>query len=303
MSFTLAGDRSTRWHCGEFELPLSHPLVMGVLNVTPDSFSDGGQFGDPGAAVRHAGRMLAEHADIIDVGGESTRPGAAPVSVEEELARVRPVVTRVATDLDVRIPVSVDTRHALVASESIAAGASIINDVGGFRDPEMLQVAKECDAGLVVMHMLGEPGTMQKNPRYKDVVTEVREYLLDRALTLEREGIARERICLDPGIGFGKMLEHNIALLRSIGELAAYGYPVLVGASRKRMIGELTGIEDPQARLGGSLAVAMWAARQGAAVLRVHDVGQTHQALAVTGALELTDRIAGVRVLDDGGDR
>lgn len=271
------------WRCGAFELDLERPVVMGILNVTPDSFSDGGVHEDPLAAVAAASRMHAEGAGVIDVGGESTRPGSAGVSTAEELARVRPVVARIAEEL--AAPVSIDTRHAEVAAACVQAGASIINDVSGFRDPRMVEVATGCEAGLVVMHMLGEPGTMQKDPVYDDVVVQVREYLLDQALTLECAGVARDRIALDPGIGFGKTIEHNLALLRALPELAAFGYPVLVGASRKRFIGELTGVGEPADRLGGSLAAAVWAASHGAAIVRVHDVAQTAQALAVASAL------------------
>ncbi|MDO9108886.1 MAG: dihydropteroate synthase, partial [Coriobacteriia bacterium] len=225
----------------------------------------------------------AQGADIVDVGGESTRPGSTELHSTHELARVRPVVERLSQDLVV--PVSIDTRHAEVARACVQAGASIVNDVSGFRDPEMVAVAAACDAGVVIMHMLGEPGSMQDEPQYDDVVVQVREYLLDRALMLEHAGVARERIAIDPGIGFGKTLEHNIALLRALPELAAFGYPVLVGVSRKRFIGVLTGAKRPDDRLGGSLASAVWAVEHGAAIARVHDVAQTVQALKVIDAL------------------
>lgn len=273
----------TPWRCGRFTLELERPVVMGIVNVTPDSFSDGGVHEDPASAVDCGMRLSAQGAAIVDVGGESTRPGSAEVSIAEEIARVRPVVAHLARELE--LPISIDTRHAEVAAACVQVGAAIVNDVSGFRDPAMVEVALGCDAGLVIMHMLGEPGTMQDAPRYDDVVCEVREYLLDRALTLEHAGIARERIALDPGIGFGKTLEHNLALLRSLPELAAFGYPVLVGASRKRFIGQITAEETPSARLGGSIATAVWAAEHGASVLRVHDVRDTVQALAVDAAL------------------
>lgn len=278
-----AGGAGRVWRCGAFSLPLDRPLVMGILNVTPDSFSDGGVHDEPDAAVVWARAMAASGADIIDVGAESTRPGSAPVTSAEEIARALPVVAKLAQDA--AVPVSIDTRHADVARACLAAGASILNDVAGFRDPAMVEVAAGCDAGLVVMHMLGEPGTMQDHPRYDDVVAEVREWLLDRALALEDAGVARERIALDPGIGFGKTLEHNIALLRALPGLAGFGYPVLVGASRKRFIGALTGVEVPADRLGGSIAAAVWAVEHGAVIVRVHDVADTAQALRVAGAL------------------
>lgn len=274
---------SAAWRCGSFTLSLDRPLVMGVLNVTPDSFSDGGTYDDPVSAFEGGLRLAAQGADIVDVGGESTRPGSVELDSAHELARVRSVVERLASDLT--LPVSIDTRHAQVARACVQVGASIVNDVSGFRDPEMVAVAAACDAGVVIMHMLGEPGSMQDEPHYDDVVTQVREYLLDRALTLERAGVARERIAIDPGIGFGKTLEHNIALLRALPELAAFGYPVLVGVSRKRFIGALTGTERPDDRLGGSLASAVWAVEHGAAIARVHDVAQTVQALKVIDAL------------------
>ena len=271
------------WRCGRFALALDRPLVMGILNATPDSFSDGGAHDAPIEAVAWAERLLGEGAAILDVGGESTRPGSRAPSVAEELARVLPVVERFAAV--VAVPVSIDTRHAEVALACVEAGASIINDVSGFRDPAMVEVAAGCSAGVVIMHMLGEPGTMQSSPQYDDVVREVSAYLSGQANLLESAGVARSRIAIDPGIGFGKTLEHNVALLRALPELASLGYPVLVGASRKRFIGELTGVEVPSERLAGSLSVACWAAEHGASILRVHDVSATAAALAVTAAL------------------
>lgn len=272
------------WRCGGFELPLDPPLVMGILNVTPDSFSDGGTHADPESALAHAESMIAEGARIIDVGGESTRPGSDEVTPAEEEARVLPVVRELAKR---GVVVSVDTRHVRVAEACVEAGASIINDVSGFRDPEMVALAARCDAGLVVMHMAGEPRSMQQNPEYGDVVAEVAGYLEGRCLELESAGVARERIVVDPGIGFGKTLDHNLALLRSGAALSPTGRPVLIGASRKRMIGEITGEERPANRLGGSVAVALCSARRGAAVVRVHDVAATVQALSVQSAIEV----------------
>jgi dihydropteroate synthase len=270
------------WRCGRFGLDLGSPHVMGILNTTPDSFSDGGMHDDPSEAVLWGLRLISEGAAIIDIGGESTRPGSDPVDVAEELARVRPVVARLARE---GVPVSIDTRRADVARACVEAGASIINDVSGFRDEAMVDVAASCDAGLVVMHMQGEPTSMQQTPRYVDVVAEVGEYLLAQASMLEAAGVARDRIAVDPGLGFGKTLQHNLELMRRLPELVALGYPVLIGASRKRFLGTITAVEVPAERLGGSIAAACWAADRGAAVLRVHDVGPTVQAMAVVSAL------------------
>lgn len=278
------------WRCGRFALPLDRVYVMGILNVTPDSFSDGGSHLGVDAALEDGRRLRAAGADIVDIGGESTRPGSDAVSVEEELARVVPAVRALVPALDV--PLSVDTRRPEVAAASVAAGASIVNDVSGFRDPSMVEVAATTDAGLVVMHMLGEPKTMQQEPRYDDVVAEVCAYLADQAHMLEGAGVARDRIALDPGLGFGKTTEHNLELLRRLDELVALGYPVLIGASRKRFIGEITGVDAPAERLQGSVAVAGWSALLGADVVRVHDVGPTREALATLAA-----------ITDDGGER
>lgn len=271
------------WRCGRFELALVRPLVMGVLNVTPDSFSDGGAYDDLGAAFAHASLMAEAGADIIDLGGESTRPGSATVSPAEELERVGVVVEELVRTPG--LPVSIDTRHAEVARACVDAGAAIINDVSGFRDAEMVAVAAACDAGLVVMHMLGEPGTMQDGPRYDDVVAEVCAYLAEQARALEAAGVARERIAIDPGIGFGKTTAHNLELLRRLPELVSLGYPVLVGASRKRFIGEIAGEAVPARRVAGSVAAALAATAAGADIVRVHDVAETVQALAVADAI------------------
>jgi dihydropteroate synthase len=271
------------WRCGRFSLTLERTLVMGVLNVTPDSFSDGGRYADPLAALRHGHDMATAGAAVIDVGGESTRPGSDEVSEAEEIARVVDVVGALASGLDV--PVSIDTRHAAVARACIERGASVINDVSGFRDPAMVEVALGCDAGLVVMHMRGEPKTMQDEPRYDDVVAEVLEYLLGQAAMLEAHGVKRDRIAIDPGIGFGKTTAHNLELLRRIDEFAGTGYPVVVGASRKRFIGEVAQEPDPAKRAAGSIAAAVWSALHGASVVRAHDVAETVQALAVAHAI------------------
>ncbi len=276
--------KSHQWQCGRYRIPLDRPLVMGILNVTPDSFSDGGLHAEPLEALAHARAMMAAGAGMVDVGGESTRPGARPVQTTEELARVRPVVARLAAEGSV--PVSVDTRHAEVARACVDAGAAVINDVTGFRDPEMIRVAAGCDAGLVVMHMLGDdPQTMQLEPRYDDVVAEVSEFLGEQARRLQDAGVARERIALDPGMGFGKTFAHNIELFRRLPEIAALGYPVLMGASRKRFIGHIFGEEDPARRVAGSVGAAVTAYLRGADVLRVHDVAETTQALEVAATI------------------
>ncbi|MCL2504277.1 MAG: dihydropteroate synthase [Coriobacteriia bacterium] len=260
---------------------------MGAVNVTPDSFSDGGTHADTDSAVEHARLLLGQGAAILDIGGESTRPGAGQVTVAEELSRVLPVIKRLA---GCGVPISADTRHATVAHEALAGGASIINDVGGFCDPKMREVAASSKAGLVVMHMQGMPETMQAEPVYDDVAAEVSGFLLRQAALLEEMGVARERIVIDPGLGFGKTLEHNLLLLAAVPELASHGYPVLIGASRKGFIGRITGESTPALRLGGSIAAALESARLGARILRAHDVAETVQALQV--AAEIAKRSA-----------
>ncbi len=270
------------WQCGSISLSLARPLVMGIVNVTPDSFSDGGDHADTASAVAHGESLSTQGADILDVGGESTRPGAVAVAPADELARVLPVVARLS---ETGTPVSVDTRRPEVAAACVEAGASVVNNVSGFRDPAMVDVVAASDCGVVIMHMLGEPSSMQVGPHYSDVVAEVEGHLLAQAAMLEAAGVDRERIAIDPGIGFGKTLEHNIALLRAVPRFASHGYPVVIGASRKRFIGDMTGESEPKARLGGSVAAALFAARSGASVVRVHDVAATAQALAVDAAL------------------
>jgi dihydropteroate synthase len=271
------------WRCGAFTFPAGAPVVMGILNVTPDSFSDGGSYPRRESAIAAGLAMIAAGAGIVDVGGESTRPGAEPVPVTEEADRVVAVVRALA---ERGACVSVDTRHAEVAAAAVAAGAAVVNDVTGFSDPEMVRVAAESNAGLVVMHMRGEPRTMQADPVYADVVGEVACYLAQQADTLRRVGIDTECIALDPGIGFGKTTAHNLALLGRLGELVALGYPVLVGASRKRFIGEITGVAEPRERVAGSVAAALAAVERGALIVRVHDVPETVQALAVEAAIQ-----------------
>lgn len=252
------------------------PVVMGILNVTPDSFSDGGQHDGFDAAVAHARAMVAAGAQIIDVGGESTRPGARAVSIEEELARTLDVVRTLAAE---GICVSIDTRHADVARACVEAGAAIINDVSGFRDPAMVEVAASCDAGCVIMHMKGEPATMQDDPVYDDVVAEVKAYLADQAAMLEAAGVARERICVDPGPGFGKTASQTLELMRNFHEFSRLGYPTMCAVSRKRYIGEAYGIAEASERDAASASEALMACELGASVVRVHNVEATTAAL------------------------
>jgi dihydropteroate synthase len=258
--------------------------VMGVVNVTPDSFSDGGRYLDREAAIAHGLELEREGAAILDVGGESTRPGAAPVPEREELGRVVPVIEGlVVRGAGARI--SIDTSKAAVASAAIDAGASLVNDVTALRgDPEMVGLVAGAGVDCCLMHMLGEPRTMQRDPRYEDVVSDVKAFLEERMAFAVAEGVAEERIMLDPGIGFGKTLEHNLELLRRLGELVAIGRPVVIGTSRKSFLGKLTGRADPGQRVGGTIATNVLAYVQGARVFRVHDVGPVHDALAVTAA-------------------
>ena len=259
--------------------------VMGIVNVTPDSFSDGGRWTSTAAAVGHAMRLVEQGADVLDIGGESTRPGAEPVGEAEEIERVAPVIAGVRARWDGAI--SVDTMKPAVARAAVAAGATMWNDVTALSQaPDSLAVAAELGCAVVLMHMKGEPRTMQADPRYGDVVAEVRDYLRDRAGAAMAAGVARENIWLDPGIGFGKTLEHNMALTARLGELAALGFPVLYAASRKRTIQAVdpTAVEATD-RLGGSLALALEGARRGARMVRVHDVRETVQALKLQAAV------------------
>ena len=265
------------WKCSQYSFDAKMPIIMGILNLTPDSFSDGGSYPTPEDAIARGLQMVEEGALIIDVGGESTRPGAAPVSEEEECARVLDVVKALASK---GICVSIDTRHAPVACAALAAGASIINDVSGFRDPAMVDLAASCDAGLVVMHMGGDdPRTMQNEPVYEDVLAEVRDYLKAQADNLIAHGVARERICLDPGPGFGKTAKQTIELMRNFHEFNRLGFPTMVAVSRKSYIGEAYQIEDPKERDSASAAEALMACELGASVIRTHNVALTAQAL------------------------
>lgn len=261
------------------------PALVGILNVTPDSFSDGGDFLDPQKAAERAAVLLDEGARIVDVGGESTRPGSDPVSSEKELNRVLPAVRGILEDRPGAI-ISIDTYRAATASEALEAGAAIINDVTAFRgDPEMVGVVAEAGCPVVLMHMLGEPKTMQKNPYYGDVVREVREFLAERAARAGEVGVAQDKIILDPGIGFGKTLEHNLTLLKNLGAIAELGYPVLVGVSRKRFIGGITGAEAARDRVSGTVAANVLAYQRGASLFRVHDVRANREALEVAEAI------------------
>jgi dihydropteroate synthase len=277
-------------------LPADRPLVMGILNVTPDSFSDGGRFDAAEAAIGAGHAMLEAGADILDIGGESTRPGAEAVSPEEELARILPVVR----ELGKAAPVSVDTRNASVMEAVLEAGAEVVNDISALRhDAASLRVLMRAEAPVILMHMPGDdPRRMQEFARYEDVVLEVARFLRDRVATLEALGIPRGRIAIDPGIGFGKTMEHNLALIERLPILAGVGCRIVFGASRKRFIGRLSGVEAAEERLAGSLAAALAAAQRGAAILRVHDVAETVQALAVWRACEAGEAPAAPDVQD-----
>jgi dihydropteroate synthase len=267
-------------------------LIMGVVNVTPDSFSDGGLFLDADAAVEHGRRLAAEGAAILDVGGESTRPGAEPVDEDEELRRVVPVIERLARDGDARL--SIDTTKLAVARAALDAGATLVNDVSAFRfDPGMPALVAETGAGCCLMHMLGEPRTMQQDPRYDDVVSDVKAFLEERLAFAVSEGIHEERVWLDPGIGFGKTVDHNLELLRRLDEIVAIGRPVVVGTSRKSFLGKLAGGRDEGERLPGTIATNVLALERGASVFRVHDVAQNADALAVAAATVSRDVGAG----------
>ncbi len=265
-------------------LSLSRPLIMGIVNVTPDSFSDGGDRYQSEAAIAAGLSQHAAGADLVDIGGESTRPNAEPVSSEEEQRRVLPAVRALS---EAGVPVSIDTRHAETMAAALDAGARVVNDVTALTgDPKSLALVAARRAPVILMHMQGTPQTMQRAPHYSDVVSEVGTYLLARAQACEAAGVARHDICLDPGIGFGKAIDHNLALLAGLEQLADLGYPLLVGVSRKAFIGRLAGGAEPKARAPGSIAAALACIGKGAAIVRVHDVAETAQALAVWSAIE-----------------
>jgi dihydropteroate synthase len=274
------------WRCRDHVFPLGErTLVMGIVNVTPDSFSDGGMLPDAEAAVAHGLRLAAGGADILDVGGESTRPGADPVPAGEELERVLPVIEGLREAAPERVALSVDTRRPDVAKAALEAGASIVNDVTAAADPATFEVVAASGAGLVLMHMLGEPRTMQDDPRYDDVVVEVRDFLAARLGAAVAAGVARDRLCVDPGIGFGKNLDHNLRLLHDIASFGELRVPVLVGASRKRFLGELTDVDDASARVEGTAGAVAWCAANGVDVVRVHDVLQMARVARVVDAI------------------
>jgi len=258
-------------------------LVMGILNVTPDSFSDGGLFFDAVRAIEHGLRMAADGAAIIDVGAESTRPGAKPVPAVEQIQRAVPIIK--AMTAQVKVPISIDTHDRKVAQAALDAGASIVNDITALADNRMADLAAQRGVPVVLMHMQGAPATMQANPIYGDVVKEVLAFLLERAAKAERFGVPKERIFIDPGIGFGKTMEHNVALLRNLDRLAAVGYHVLVGPSRKRFIGQITGRENPQERIFGTAAVVALCVAAGVSVVRVHDVAAMVDVVKVARAI------------------
>ena len=269
--------------CGGRLLDLSRPQVMGILNITPDSFSDGGNFLAADVAVARAREMVEQGADIIDVGGESTRPGARAVAEQEELERVIPVIEAISKDL--AVPVSVDTSKASVMGAAVEAGAGLINDVRALREPGALEAAAKANVPVCLMHMQGQPRTMQESPEYADVVGDVVDFLRERSEACLAAGIDADQIVLDPGFGFGKTLAHNRRLMQELEQVGQMGYPLLVGVSRKRMIGELLGGREVDDRVLGSVGAACAAAGKGAAILRVHDVKETADALRVFGAL------------------
>lgn len=274
---------ATRWRLRRSELTLDRPRVLGIVNVTPDSFSDGGEHATVDAAVAHGMRLAEEGADALDVGGESTRPGAPEVSTEEELRRVLPVIERLARDTS--LPISIDTSKPEVMRAAVAAGAGMINDVYALRREGALDTAAALGVPVILMHMLGEPRSMQAAPRYDDVVGEVHRFLAERLFAAEMAGISKKRLVIDPGFGFGKTLQHNLALLAQLERFTDLGVPMLAGLSRKKSIGELTGRDDPRERVFGSVAAHLVAAQRGALLLRVHDVAATVDALKVWAAI------------------
>jgi dihydropteroate synthase len=265
--------------CAGKSLDLSAPRIMGIVNVTPDSFSDGGKFFSRDAAIRQAIKLVEDGADILDIGGESTRPGSTPVQEQEEIDRIAPVIEAISSELNV--PISIDTMKAEVMRAAVAVGAGLINDVNALRGEGALQAAAELKVPVCLMHMQGTPQTMQKEPDYQDVVSEVEAFLLERVSVCEQAGIPAERIMLDPGFGFGKRARHNLRLMKHLSRLTALPYPVLVGVSRKSIIGDMLKV-DVQERLAGSLALASIAVWQGAKLIRTHDVRETAQAVKLT---------------------
>jgi dihydropteroate synthase len=266
--------------CGGFLLPLDRPLLMGVVNITPDSFSDGGQFLGAQAAIAHGRKLIEEGADILDIGGESSRPGAQAVAESEELGRILPVLKALKD-----FPISIDTRRPSVMRAVIAEGASMINDIEALEAPGALDAVADTDCAVCLMHKKGDPATMQQAPSYGDVVPEIRDFLLRRISACQIAGIEKDRITIDPGFGFGKTVQHNLSLLKRLPELVSLGFPVLAGWSRKSTLGTITG-RPVDERLAASLSAALLAVQHGATILRVHDVRETRDALAVMQALE-----------------
>jgi len=268
--------------CGRYRLSLERPLLMGIINVTPDSFSGDGVHTDLSRAAAQARRMIEEGAALLDIGGESSRPGAQTVEIEDELRRVLPLLEALA---DCGVPLSVDTAKPAVMRQALAAGADMINDINALRAPGALEAVAGSGAALCLMHMRGEPRTMQECPHYEDAVAEVRDFLVERVTAARAAGIADARIVIDPGFGFGKSLAHNLTLLRHLDQFAALGLPLLAGLSRKSMLGKITG-RQPEQRLAASVAAALLAAQRGAKILRVHDVAATRDALAIQWAVD-----------------
>jgi dihydropteroate synthase len=269
------------FHCGHFQFDLSRPLVMGIVNATPDSFSDGGLPLQHDAALIHAQKMIADGADMIDIGGESTRPGASPVSIQEELDRVMPIIEGLRGS---PVPISIDTSKPEVMQAAIFAGAQMVNDINALQDAAAMKVAAANDVAVCLMHKQGNPQTMQQQPHYQNVVAEVSGFLRDRIAAAQAAGIQRERIVIDPGFGFGKSLAHNLVLLRELNKLTVHGVPVLAGLSRKSMLGALTG-QDVTQRLSASVAAALIAVQRGAKIVRVHDVRATVDAFRILSAV------------------
>lgn len=273
---------NSQFHCGRFQLDLTRPRVMGIVNVTPDSFSDGGKYSSVDLAVEHALQLISEGADILDIGGESTRPGAMPVDLDEELRRVIPVIE--ALSKVTTVPLSIDTYKPVVMRAAIEAGADIVNDICALREDGALEIVTNSNAGVCLMHMQGIPQSMQINPQYSDVVSEVKQFLTDRVEACLAHGIARERIMLDPGFGFGKTTAHNVALIQHLDSFVELGFPLLVGLSRKSVLGRIAG-GDEQQRLHAGLAASVISVMKGAKIVRVHDVKATVDALKVVAAV------------------
>lgn len=272
---------ASRLVCGKYALSLERPLVMGIVNVTPDSFSDGGKFQDSRAAIMHARQMVEDGADLLDIGGESTRPGARAASLSEELDRVLPIIEALAS---IGVPISIDTQKPEVMRAALSKGASMVNDVNALQAPGALEVVASSNAGVCLMHKQGSPETMQQQPDYQDVMGDVREFLADRANAVMTTGVKPERIVIDPGFGFGKTVAHNLTLLRNLYHFHELGFPVLAGLSRKSTLGAITGREVHE-RMAASIAAALIAVQKGAKILRVHDVRETVDALKVLDAV------------------